>query len=77
MKKDDKSGREQRSDPKELEKERKQNKGTEIRTLFNGVWEEARLFLDPLKDSSDAKITRRCSRGNNSIIPCWGDGIWM
>jgi len=71
VKKDDKSGKEQRCDPNWRRKESK-IKETEICTLFNGVWEEARLFLDPLKDSGGAKITRRCSRGNNSIIPCWG-----
>ncbi|MHC1635468.1 MAG: hypothetical protein ACXQTS_02440 [Candidatus Methanospirareceae archaeon] len=51
-----------------MKKDRWIYKGTEVRTLVDGVWEEARIFIDPLKETSGVKITRRLVRGDRLSV---------
>jgi len=40
----------------------------EGKTLNNGIWEEIRIYIDPLKDFSGVKLIRKSVRGDRLSI---------
>jgi len=40
----------------------------EGKTLNNGIWEEIRIYIDPLRDFSGVKIVRKSIRGDRLSI---------